>query len=147
MPSEVVTQVHHLVRQSKAKKSLTFTNTRGEDLFVLYAAIEHDEDDVNPAHAHGELAGVDEEEQYNASNKDYDPEQSNGEDSEDKEDDNSNNNDNDGDDTPEIEILDNDARTATNTQHGMLSTKHWYELTKEERTKVLKYLMYLKEKR
>jgi hypothetical protein len=25
--------------------------------------------------------------------------------------------------------------------------KHWYELTKEERTKALKYLMYLKEKR
>ena len=24
--------------------------------------------------------------------------------------------------------------------------KHWYELTKEERTKALKYLMYLKEK-
>ena len=26
-------------------------------------------------------------------------------------------------------------------------TKHWYELTKEERTKALKYLMYLKETR
>ena len=25
--------------------------------------------------------------------------------------------------------------------------KHWYELTKEEKTKALKYLMYLKEKR
>ena len=58
MPSEVVAQVHRLARQAKAKKNITFTNTRGEDLDVLYAAIKHDEDDVNLAQANDELAGV-----------------------------------------------------------------------------------------
>ena len=37
---------------------------------------------------------------------------------------------------------------ATHTRHDVgFQSKHWYELTKEERTKVLKYLMYLKKKR
>ena len=47
-----------------------FTNTRDEDLDVLYAAIEHDEDDVNPAQANAKLAGVDREDEDDASNKD-----------------------------------------------------------------------------
>ena len=40
MPSEVVAQVYRLTQQAKAKKNLTFINTRDEDLEVLlYAAI------------------------------------------------------------------------------------------------------------
>ena len=70
MPLEVVAQVHHLARQSKAKKTITFTNTRAGDLGVLYAAIEHDEDDVNLAQANDKLAGVDGKDKDDASNKD-----------------------------------------------------------------------------
>ena len=55
MPSEVVTQVHRLARQAKAKKTITFTNTHDEDLDVLYTAIEHNEDDVDLAQANDEL--------------------------------------------------------------------------------------------
>ena len=73
MPSEVVAQVHRLSRQAKSKKNITFTNTRDEDLDVLYAAIEHNEDDVDLAQANDELAGVDGEDKDNASNEDYDP--------------------------------------------------------------------------
>ena len=73
MPSEVVAQVHHLARRAKAKKTLTFTNTRGEDLDVLYATIKHDGNDVDPAHAHDKLAGVDGEDKDKTSDDDYDP--------------------------------------------------------------------------
>ena len=59
MLSEVVAQVHCLARQAKAKKTITFTNTRDEDLDVLYAAIEHEEDDVDLVQADYKLVGVD----------------------------------------------------------------------------------------
>ena len=109
MPSEVVAQqVHRLVRRTNANKNATFTNTRDEDLDVLYAVIKHDEDDVNLAQANDKLTGVDGEDEDDTGNEDYDPEQSNTEDSEDKEDNDSDDGDNDGDDTPEIKILDND---------------------------------------
>ena len=55
MPSEVVVQVHRLARHTKAKKHITFTNTCDEDLYFLYAAIKHDEDDVDLAQADGKL--------------------------------------------------------------------------------------------
>lgn len=108
MPSEVVTQVHCLTRQAKAKKTITFTNTPDEDLGVLYAVIKHNGDDVDLVQANAKLAGVDGEDKDDASNEDYDPEQSDGKDSEDKEDDDSNGNDDDGDDAPETKVLDND---------------------------------------
>jgi hypothetical protein len=59
MPAEVIAQVHRLARRSKAKKTLTFTNTSDEDLDVLYTAIGQDEDDVDPVNEHDKLAGVD----------------------------------------------------------------------------------------
>ena len=58
MHAEVVAQVYRLARQTKAKKTLSFTNTRDEDLADLYAAIKHNEDDDNPAHVHDDLTGV-----------------------------------------------------------------------------------------
>ena len=101
----VVAQVHHLTRQAKAKKILTFTNARDEDLVVFYTAIKQDEDDVNLAHAHDELVGVYGANKDDKSNEDYAPEQRNGEDLEDKEDDDSedddsNRDDSNGGDTP-----------------------------------------------
>ena len=96
--------------------NITFTNTRDEDLDVLYAAIEHDEDDVDLAQANDELAGVDGEDKDDASNEDYDPEQSDGKDSKDKEDNDSNNNDDDGDDAPDTEILDDDVNVNKQTE-------------------------------
>ena len=76
MPSEVVAQVHHLTRRAKAKKTLIFTNARDENRVVFYTAIEQDEDDVNLAHAHDKLVGVGGKDKGNASNTDYNPEQS-----------------------------------------------------------------------
>ena len=72
-----------------------FTNTRDEDPDVLYTAIKHSEDDVNFAQANDKFAGVNGEDEENASDEDYDPEQSNNKDSEGKEEDDSNNNDDD----------------------------------------------------
>jgi hypothetical protein len=103
-----VTQVQRLARRAKAKNTLTFTNTRNEDLDVLYAATEHNEDGVDHAHAHDELTEVDREEEDGARDKDYNPEQSDDKDSEDKDSTNSNGNDKYGDDTLEIEMLDDD---------------------------------------
>ena len=109
MSSVVVTQVHRLAQQAKAKKILTsLTNTCNEDHGVLYATIEHNEDDDNPAHAHAKLVGVNREDKANTSNKDYEPEQSNEKDSEDKEDNDGENDDDHGNDTPETNKLDDD---------------------------------------
>ena len=47
MPTEVIQQVHHLAHHTKANKSLWHTNKHSEDLDVLYADLDHDEDD-NP---------------------------------------------------------------------------------------------------
>ena len=66
MPVEAVAQVHCLARQVMAKKTHIFTNTRDEDLHVLYAAT-----DVDPVHVHDKLVGVDGEDGANANNKDY----------------------------------------------------------------------------
>ena len=55
MPAEVISQVHRLARRAKAKNTLTFTNTRDEDLGVLYTAIGQDEDDVYPTNEHEDL--------------------------------------------------------------------------------------------
>ena len=100
--------MHRLTQQVKAKKNLTFTNTRNEDPDVLYAAIEHDEDDFYLAQANDKLAGVDREDKDDASDEDSDPEQRDHEDLEDKEDNDSNEDNNDGDDTSETEMLDDD---------------------------------------
>ena len=77
VPLEIVAQVHRLTWQSKAKRTLKFTNTGDEDIDVLYAAIEHNGDGVDLAHANDKLLGVDGEDKDNASNEDYNPEQSN----------------------------------------------------------------------
>ena len=94
--------------EPKTKKTITFTNTRDEDLDVLYAAIKHDKDDVDLAQANNKLTGVDGEDKDDASNEDYAPEQSNDEDSEDKEDYDSDDNNENGDDAPETEVLNDD---------------------------------------
>ena len=49
-------QVHCLTRQAKAKKNTTFTNTHDEDLDVLYAVNENDDNDVDFPQANDELA-------------------------------------------------------------------------------------------
>lgn len=47
MPNEVIQQVHCLARRAKANKSnLRFTNLNNEDLDILYANIEQDDDDM-----------------------------------------------------------------------------------------------------
>ena len=69
MPSEVVAQVHHLKRQAKSKRTLTFTSTRNGDLDVLYATTKYDGNDVNPAHANDKLAGMDGEGEDNTSDE------------------------------------------------------------------------------
>ena len=89
------------VRQAKAKKSITCTNTRDEDLDILYAVIKHNEDDADFVQANDKLSVVDGEDKVDASNEEYDPKQSGGEDSEAKEDDDRNDKDDDGDAAPE----------------------------------------------
>merc|ERR1712086_724113 len=71
VPAEVITQLHHLVWQAKAKKTLNFTNTNDEDLDVLYATLDQDGDDVNPNHNNDKLAGVDKEDNEYAKNNKY----------------------------------------------------------------------------
>ena len=39
MPAEVNVQVHHLARQAKAKKTLTFTTTCDDDVAVIYTTL------------------------------------------------------------------------------------------------------------
>ena len=56
---KVVAQVHHLARQAKVKKTLTFTNTHNE----------HDGNDVDVVHANDKLAGVNVEDEETASNE------------------------------------------------------------------------------
>ena len=73
--------MHLLARGAKAKTNITFTNTRAEDFDVLYAAIEHNEDDVGLAKANGELVEVDGEDKDDASNEDYNQEESDDKDS------------------------------------------------------------------
>jgi len=63
--------MHLLVRGAKAKTNITFTNTRDEDLDVVYAALKHNEDDVSLAKANSELAEVDGEDKDDASDEDY----------------------------------------------------------------------------
>ena len=97
--------MHHLTRHAKVNKNLTFTNTLDEDLDVLYAVIEHDEDDVGLTQTNARLTGMDGENKDNTSNEDYDPEQSNNGYSEVKEDNESNDNNDNGDDAPETEVF------------------------------------------
>ena len=44
--------------QAKTNRVFMFVNTRDKDLDLLYTIIEHDADDVNPAHVHDELTGI-----------------------------------------------------------------------------------------
>jgi hypothetical protein len=90
MPAEVIVQVHCLTRRAEAKNALTFTNINNEDLDVLYAARNQDEDDVDPGHDNDELAGVDGEDDEDAHGDNYDPEQDDDEDLDDEDDDGSN---------------------------------------------------------
>ena len=60
---------------------------------VLYAVIEHDEDDVNLAQANIKLVGVDGEDKDNTRDEDYDPAQNDDKDTEDKKEDDSNDDD------------------------------------------------------
>ena len=71
-------------KTSQSQENITFTNTRDEDLGLLYTAIEHAEDDVDLVKANDKLAGMDGEDEDDASNEGYNLEQSNNEDSEDK---------------------------------------------------------------
>ena len=73
MPAEVVAQVHCLIRQEKAKKTLTFTNTRDGNLDVLYTATKHNEDGGNHTHIHAKLTEVEGEDKDDVKDKDYDP--------------------------------------------------------------------------
>ncbi len=64
MPQEVVNQVHRLARRAKAKKKLTFTNRKNEDLDVPYADLVNDEndEDVPATPQDGAPAGVEDDE-------------------------------------------------------------------------------------
>ena len=57
-------------KTSQSQEKITFTNTYDEDLDVIFAAIEHNEDDVDLVQANDELVGVDGEDKETTSNKD-----------------------------------------------------------------------------
>ena len=58
MPLQVVAQVHLLARRAKAKENITFTNTRDEYLYVLYATNKRDTDDVDLTQTNDKLTGM-----------------------------------------------------------------------------------------
>jgi hypothetical protein len=69
MPSEVIDQVHRLARRAKANKTLEFTNMVGEDLDVLYADIQRDDEDELDSDDEQPAGVVDDDD----SDDDYDP--------------------------------------------------------------------------
>ncbi len=86
--SEVVPQVHRLARRAKAKKKLTFTNVKGEDLGTLYADLPYNEDDLELTAQPAEVGhttnndsddGEDKEADSNEDDSDYEDEGSDAE--------------------------------------------------------------------
>ena len=72
MPNEVIQQVHHLACYAKANKTLWFTNKHNEDLDVLYADLDSDEDDDLIGNYPAATTGVDNEDS-NSDDEDYLP--------------------------------------------------------------------------
>merc|ERR1712086_273571 len=83
MPGAVVSQIHRLARRAKAAKKLTFTNNDNEDLDLLYADLERDEDDVELEHDDVQPAGVDDEDDDDQEDPDYDPSNDSGDNADD----------------------------------------------------------------
>ena len=81
------------------------------NLDVLYAALNQDEDDINPDHDNDELSGVDEEDKEDANNYHYNPEQDSDKDSEDEDSDDTPYN-----DTPAIELIYDNANVNGQTE-------------------------------
>ena len=69
MPQTVIDQVHCLTRRAKSKTTLTSTNTRNEDLDILYADLLDDEQDDNTA-ADDDDHGNDDDSNYNPNGDD-----------------------------------------------------------------------------
>ena len=108
----------YFTRRAKARKPLTFTNTHNDDLTVIYAALDRDEDDVKPNHDHDKPTRVDGWNGEDTHKDDYDPEQDSNKDSEDKDNADSNNTNWDIHDAPEIEVMYENAHINGQTKDG-----------------------------
>jgi hypothetical protein len=129
MPQTVIDQVQCLARRAKSKKMLTFTNTRNDDLDILYVDLLDDEPDDDASVPTGvNENNADDADNDDENDSDYEPhDDNNTSGGSDTEDDNDSSNDNDNNEDDDESSTNNSTNIADSNaiNHDSSSLQEW----------------------